>query len=118
MTYIDDLLPLATSTVTATRGTTDGRGKFTSSSTTNLTKCRITGKTIRTIDSNGNDIRSKYKVISLEDAGLWHGKNSSNEEWRFTLPVSNYPNVESLLIPISVERIADEDNIAYEKIML
>lgn len=120
MSFITDLQPLASATVVASKGTTDEFGRFTSASTTNLTECRIEGEAKRVLNSQGAEVISMHQVISLGDNGLFAGKDSSTkEEWRFTLPTDDYPDVTADKEAIAIERYTDETGaIVAEEIQL
>ena len=118
MSFIEDLQPLATATVIAHKGSTDVRGKFTESSQINLTYCHIEGESRRVLDSRGEEVISNFQIFSLENNSLWPGKNESKEEWRFTLPVADYPYLPGELEPKNIIPIRDETGIIAEEIQL
>ena len=120
MGFLDDLAPLTSATVVAKKVVIDGYGNITSTtSTTNLTLCHIEGENKRVTNANGVEVVSSYQIYSLEDNGLWAGRDATTkEEWRFTLPVADYPTVKADKVPINIIPYRDEDGKLCEEIQL
>lgn len=117
MGVVTDLRPLANKTVTATLGTVDEWGKFTSSSTVSMQYCHIELEYKRVLDATGNEVTSRGSVFSLEDNSLFPGRNTSNQEYRFTLP-SSWPEPRTNLRAINIIREEDDEGEVYEEIVL
>ncbi len=118
MGFLDDLAELASATVIASKGTADGRGDFTVDSTLDLTLCHIEGENRRVVNFGGTVVVSTYQIFSLENNNLWAGRDSNNEEWRFTLPVADHPNTPTLLVPANIVPYRDEVGRLCEEIQL
>jgi hypothetical protein len=110
----------ANTTVIAHFGTVDSRGKFTEipASTVNLTNCRIEEGAKLISDITGREVVSMFQIHSMEHVGLWPGRNSDNEAWRFTLPSAQHPTAETQMEAKNVIKHWDDTEVLFEEIQL
>ena len=110
MSFIEDLWPIATSTVVATPVTTDIEGKETDGTPINLTHCHIEQENQLVTDAKGREVVSHTQVISLEVNNFSTGEDDDGNEWRFTLPADAAPP-RTKLIPINILPCRDETGV-------